>query len=175
MWSSDCGRREAGGGRRVVVSALLALMLSACGFHLRGAATLPFSTLYVDASPASVFATQLRRVIGAGSQTRITNTQAEADATLQLLRELQESEILSLSPGGRARELQLRYRVLYQVLDKNKTIITPPTEIVLRREFSINDQDPRGQESEQALLYRDMQTDAVYQLVRRLQAQAAKT
>ena len=48
-----------------------------------------------------------------------------------------------------------------------------PTEIVLRREFSINDQDPRGQDSEQALLYRDMQTDAVQQLVRRLQA--AKT
>jgi outer membrane lipopolysaccharide assembly protein LptE/RlpB len=43
---------------------------------------------------------------------------------------------------------------------------------VLRRDFSINDQDPRGQESEQALLYRDMQTDAVHQLVRRLQAAA---
>jgi LPS-assembly lipoprotein len=166
MWSSE----------RSFIALLAALLLAGCGFHLRGAATLPFNTLYVDASPASVFATQLRRVIGAGSQTRITNNAAEADATLQVLRELHESEILSLSPGGRARELQLRYRVLYQVLDKNKTMIAPPTEIVLRREFSINDQDPRGQESEQALLYRDMQTDAVYQLVRRLQAQAsAKT
>jgi LPS-assembly lipoprotein len=66
--------------------------------------------------------------------------------------------------------------VVYQLIDKNKAVIVPPTEIVLRREFSINDQDPRGQDSEQALLYRDMQTDAVYQLVRRLQAQAsAKT
>jgi LPS-assembly lipoprotein len=162
MWSS----------KRFLIPFLTTLLLAGCGFHLRGAATLPFNTLYVDASPASVFATQLRRVIGAGSQTRITNNPAEADATLQLLRELQESEILSLSPGGRARELQLRYRVLYQVMDKNKTVIAPPTEIVLRREFSINDQDPRGQESEQALLYRDMQTDAVYQLVRRLQVAA---
>ena len=163
MWSS----------KRSFIASLAALLLAGCGFHLRGAATLPFNTLYVDASPASVFATQLRRVIGAGSQTRITNNPAEADATLQVLRELHESEILSLSPGGRARELQLRYRVQYQVLDKNKGVIAPPTEIVLRREFSINDQDPRGQDSEQALLYRDMQTDAVYQLVRRLQAQAS--
>jgi LPS-assembly lipoprotein len=176
MWSSEAVRREVGGGRRLVVVALVALTLGACGFHLRGAATLPFNTLYVDASPASVFATQLRRVIGAGSQTRITNNPAEADAAVQVLRELHESEILSLSPGGRARELQLRYRVVYQLIDKNKAVIVPPTEIVLRREFSINDQDPRGQDSEQALLYRDMQTDAVYQLVRRLQAQAsAKT
>jgi LPS-assembly lipoprotein len=165
MWSSE----------RLLIALAATLLLSACGFHLRGAATLPFNTLYVDASPASVFATQLRRVIGAGSQTRITNNPAEADAALQVLRELHESEILSLSPGGRARELQLRYRVLYQVLDKNKAVIAGPTEIVLRREFSINDQDPRGQDAEQALLYRDMQTDAVYQLVRRLQSQAAKT
>jgi LPS-assembly lipoprotein len=162
--------------RSSFIALLAALLLAGCGFHLRGAAMLPFNTLYVDASPASVFATQLRRVIGAGSQTRITNNPAEADAALQVLRELHESEILSLSPGGRARELQLRYRVQYQLIDKNKAVIVPPTEIVLRREFSINDQDPRGQDSEQALLYRDMQTDAVYQLVRRLQAQAsAKT
>ena len=160
------------GTKLTLIGALMCLTLGACGFHLRGSATLPFSALYVDASPASVFATQLRRVIGAGSQTRITNNPAEADATLQVLNELHESEILSLSPGGRARELQLRYRVTYQVLDKNKTLIAPPTEIVLRREFSINDQDPRGQEPEQALLYRDMQTDAVHQLVRRLQAVA---
>jgi LPS-assembly lipoprotein len=159
---------------RQALIVLVALLLSGCGFHLRGTATLPFSTLYVDASPASVFATQLRRVIGAGSQTRITNNPAEADATLQVLTELHEQEILSLSPGGRVRELQLRYRVSYQVLDKNKGVVAAPSEIVLRREFSINDQDPRGQESEQALLYRDMQTDAVHQLVRRLQA-AAKT
>jgi len=162
------------GTKLTLIGALMCLTLGACGFHLRGFATLPFSALYVDASPASVFATQLRRVIGAGSQTRITNNPAEADATLQVLNELHESEILSLSAGGRARELQLRYRVTYQVLDKNKTLIAPPTEIVLRREFSVNDQDPRGQESEQALLYRDMQTDAVHQLVRRLQA-VAKT
>ena len=153
---------------------LAALLLSACGFHLRGSATLPFNTLYVDAPLSSHFATQLRRVIGSGSDTRITNNPAEADATLQVLSELREQEILSLSPGGRVRELQLRYRVQYQVFDKNKAPVAPRGEIVLRRDFSVNDQDPRGQDSEQTLLFRDMQADAVQQLVRRLQA-AAKT
>jgi LPS-assembly lipoprotein len=93
--------------------------LSACGFHPRGAVTLPFETLYVDAPQASLFANQLRRMIGIGSQTRIADTQASADATLQLLNELREKEILSLSAGGRVRELQLRYRVQYQVYDRN--------------------------------------------------------
>ena len=151
---------------------MAALLLSSCGFHLRGAATLPFDTLYVQAPQTSSFATQLRRVIGLGSRTKITNNPAEADATLQVLNELREKEIVSLSAGGRARELQLRYRVQYQVFDKNKNVIAPPGEIVLRRDYSVNDQEQLSKESEEALLYRDMQTDAVQQLVRRLQAAA---
>lgn len=157
---------------RRCIALLAALLLAGCGFQLRGSATLPFNTLYVDAPVASLFATQLRRVIGSGSQTRITNNQAEADATLQVVREWREKEILSLSAGGRVRELQLRYRVQYQVFDKQKAPVAPPGEIVLRRDYSFNDQEQLSKESEEALLYRDMQADAVNQLVRRLQAAA---
>lgn len=164
MWSSSIAAS---------FSALaLCVALTACGFQLRGSATLPFNSLYVDAPRSSFFANQLRRVIGSGSETRVTNNPAEADATLQVLHELQEKEILSLSAGGRVRELQLRYRVQYQVLDRNKTPIVPPGEILLRRDYSFNDQVQLSKESEEALLYRDMQADAVQQLVRRLQAVA---
>jgi LPS-assembly lipoprotein len=160
--------------KRLSVGAIVtALLLSACGFHPRGSATLPFDTLYVEAAQGSLFATQLKRVIGSGSSTRITATPAEADATLQVLSEYREKEILSLSAGGRVRELQLRYRLQYQVYDRQKNLITAPGEIVLRRDYSFNDQEQLSKESEEALLYRDMQNDAVQQLVRRLQA--AKT
>jgi LPS-assembly lipoprotein len=152
------------------VSAALCLALAACGFHLRGAATLPFETLYIEAPQASLFATQMRRMIGRGSQTRIADNPAEADATLHILNELREKEILSLSGGGRVSELQLRYRIQYQVLDRNKVIIAPLSEIVLRRDYSYNDQEQLSKEAEEALLYRDMQADAVQQLLRRLQA-----
>jgi LPS-assembly lipoprotein len=157
---------------RLPMSVALCVALTACGFHPRGAATLPFDTLYVEAPQGSLFATQLKRVIGNGSSTRITATPAEADATLQVLSELREKEILSLSAGGRVRELQLRYRLQYQVYDKQKNLIAAPGEIVLRRDYSFNDQEQLSKESEEALLYRDMQNDAVHQLVRRLQASA---
>jgi LPS-assembly lipoprotein len=154
------------------IMAIAALLLSGCGFHLRGPAMLPFDTLYVQAAPTSQFANQLRRVIGASGRTRVTNIPAEADATLQVLNELREKEILSLSAGGRVREFQLRYRIFYQLVDKNKNVLVPPGEIVLRRDFAFNDQDQISKESEEALLFRDMQTDAVQQLLRRLQATA---
>jgi LPS-assembly lipoprotein len=151
--------------------AAMAMLIAGCGFHLRGQATLPFESLYVLSGPGSQFATQLRRAVRAGSQARVTDDPKEAQVTLQVLNELREKNILSLSGGGRVREFQLRYRVSYRLYDtKTTTEFVPPTEIVLQRDFSFNDQEALSKESEEALLYRDMQTDAVQQLVRRLQA-----
>ena len=45
----------------------------------------------------------------------------------------------------------------------------PDTIINLHRNFSFNDQDVLSKESEEALLYRDMQNDAVAQLMRQLE------
>jgi LPS-assembly lipoprotein len=157
---------------RFAIAAALCTAIAGCGFQPRGTATLPFNTLYVEAPASSVFATQVRRVIGSGSATRVTNNPAEADAILQVLAELRESEILSLSPGGRVRELQLRYRVRYLLYGKDKKPLTEPGEIVLSRDYSFDDQNQLPGENEALVLYRDMQIDAAQQLVRRLQAAA---
>src|SRR5262245_4808424 len=146
------------------------LLLSACGFHLRGQATLPFETLYVQANVGSPFALQLRRAVQSGSSTRITDKAAGSEAVLQILNELQEKEILSLGSGGRVREFQLRYRVQFRLTDEKNREHIPATEIVLKRDYSFNDEQVLSKESEEALLYRDMRSDAVYQMVRRLQA-----
>ncbi|MGE5525036.1 MAG: LPS assembly lipoprotein LptE [Rhodospirillaceae bacterium] len=150
-------------------SLLAVLALAGCGFHLRGAADLPFQSLYVQAPPTSLFATQLKRVITSSSKTDVVDDQKAAQATLQLVLEQREKEILSLSAAGRVREFQLRYRVRYRVVDKAQRELVPVSEILLRRDFSFNDQEALSKESEEALLYRDMQTDAVQQLLRRLQ------
>lgn len=146
-----------------------AVLLSSCGFHLRRAADLPFATLYIQAPPNSLFATQLKRVVTSSSGTEVIDDPKAAQATLQLVDERREKEILSLSGTGRVREFQLRYRVRYRVVDKDQRELVPTSEIVLRRDFSFNDQEALSKESEEAFLYRDMQTDAVQQLLRRLQ------
>jgi LPS-assembly lipoprotein len=145
------------------------LVLGGCGFHLRGTADLPFSSLYIQAPPQSLFAVQFKRVVTTSSGTDVVDDPKAAQATLQLLLEQREKEILSLSGGGRVREFQLRYRVRYRIVDKAQHEIVPSSEILLRRDFSFNDQEALSKESEEALLYRDMQTDAVQQLLRRLQ------
>ena len=154
---------------KTLAALLCTLILAGCGFQLRGSATLPFETLYVQAPVGSQFGTQLRRLVTAGSNTRIVDTAQGADATLVLVNELREKNILSLSGGGRVREYQLRYRMSYRLLDKNAVEILPVSEITLVRDFSFNDSEALSKEAEEALLFRDMQSDAVQQLLRRLQ------
>ena len=154
---------------------ILTTLISGCGFHLRGQAALPFDTMYVQAAPASPFATRLKRTLSAGSQTRIVDNPKEAQVTLQVLNELREKQILSLSGGGRVREYELRYRVSYRLTDAKSTEYIPASEIVLRRDITFNDDAVLSKESEETLLYRDMQDDAVQQLVRRLQAAKIKS
>jgi len=146
------------------------LLVAACGFQLRGTATLPFSTLYVQAAPTSQFATQVRRAVRAGSGTRIADRPEQAEVILQILHELQEKQILSLSGGGRVSEYQLRFRVSFRLTDSKNREHIPASEIVLRRDYSYSDDQTLAKEFDEAQLYRDMRNDAVSQLVRRLQA-----
>jgi LPS-assembly lipoprotein len=146
------------------------LLLSACGFQLRGTATLPFNTLYVQAPPTSQLATQVRRAVQAGSGTRIADRPEQAEVILQILNELQEKQILSLTGGGRVSEFQLRYRVSFRLTDSKNREHIPASEIVLQRAYSYSDDQALALQFEEASLYRDMRSDAVGQLLRRLQA-----
>ena len=146
-----------------------AAVLAGCGFHLRGAANLPFSTLYVQVASTSALGHEIRRSLRA-SNARLVDSPTDAQATLVIMSEIREKQILSLGGQGRVREYQLRYRIGYQLTDGKTTTLIAPTEILLKRDISFNDSDVLAKEAEEALLYRDMQSDAVNQLVRRLQA-----
>lgn len=155
--------------KKTLPALLFTMLLAACGFQPRGEANLPFDTLYVQAPTGSQFATQFRRMVSAGSSTRIIDNAKSAEATLVLISEKREKNILSLSGGGRVSEYQLRYLMSYRVIDREAVEIIPVTEIALRRDLSYSDTETLSKEAEEALLFRDMQNDAVQQLLRRLQ------
>ena len=143
------------------------MLLASCGFHLRGQAKLPFDSIHVSGS--QVFANQIARALRAGSQTRVTNNAKDAQVTLEIMGENRERVILSLSAAGRVREITLRYRVSYRLTNGKGLEYISPSEITLRRDVTYSDTDVLGKEQEEALLYRDMQNDAVQQMVRRLE------
>lgn len=155
--------------RRAILLACCApyLLLGACGFHLRGAATLPFQSIAIPSQ--TPLALELGRNISAASNAKVLASGDTAAAVFDLLGEQREKIVLSLSPDGQPREYQLRYRITYDVRDPKGGIYIAPISMTLRRTITFNDQ-VLAKEYEEELLYQDMQTDMVQQILRRMQA-----
>ncbi len=150
-----------------------AALLTACGFELRKAPELAFSTLYTNIAEASVFGQLLKRNLKTINNLEvITNTREieRAQVILELIQEAQEKVILSKSSTGTVREYVLRYRVRFKLRTRDGFELIPDTELVQEREISFNETAALSKESEEQLLYRDMRSDLVQQLIRRLAA-----
>ena len=148
----------------------MALALAACGFHLRGEQKLPFETIYLNTPPNSPLGATLNRQIRSGTDTRPVQQAGEASAVLEILGETRDKEILTLNAQGRAVEYKLIYRLRFRLHDGKGREYIGPTDLRAQRDISINDSQVLSKESEEALLYRDMQTDLVQQLLRRIAA-----
>lgn len=165
---------HAAASRAILGATLLATLgLSGCGFQLRGSngeANLPFKTLYLGVPESSPLGSELKRNIRANGGTQIVADAKAADASLDLMSETREKVVQSLNSQGRIRQYTLYYRVTFRVKGKNDADLLPPTQIVLKRDISFNESQVLAKEAEDALLYRDMQSDLVQQILRRLAA-----
>ena len=159
---------------RILAMLLAGLVTAACGFQLRGQATLPFETLYVAIPDISPLGIELRRNIAAGTRTRLVSDPALAQATLSVTSEERSKGVISFDVGGRMRELQLRYRLAFRVHDAKGRDYLRQSEIRLTRDISYNDTQVLAKEQEELLLYRDMQADMVRQILRRLASAPAQ-
>ena len=152
---------------------LLCAALCGCGFQLRGEATLPFERLYLPG--ASPLVIELRRNVVARTRTKLTASERDAQAILGFTHEVREKVILSFTTAGLVREFQLHYRVGFRLYDLKGGNYIPPNEIQLTRDISFNEGQVLAKESEEALLYADMQSDMVQQIIRRLVAARVPT
>jgi len=154
--------------RNALVVALL-LTLAACGFRLRGTANVPFETLYLPGATGGI-ALDLKRNIQIGTNAKVVDDAAKAQAVMQFTEEAKQKEVLSLTGTGKVREFQLRYRVGFRVHDGKGGEYVPQSTIQLTRDVTFNDTEILAKEQEEQLLFRDMQSDMVQQILRRLAA-----
>ncbi|MBG6220837.1 MULTISPECIES: LPS assembly lipoprotein LptE [unclassified Janthinobacterium] len=166
------------GGRawRAMLAIALTVLLSACGFHLRGSNgsfMLPFATMYIGLPETSPLAIGLKRYIRAIGSTQVVDTKDGADAVLEVLSDPESNRtksILSLNRNGRVQEYQLGYSINFRVVDKAGNQLLAPTTINLVRPITFDESQVLAKETEEAALYRDMRNDLVQQIMRRLAA-----
>ena len=159
------------GLRAMVFSAVVLVFLGGCGFALRGAAQFAFETVAVTPERAGGVAAELSRFLGDKVRPLSSATgQAPPDAVVDILREAREKVVVGVNASGQVREFQLRLNVRFSVRTPQGKTLMEPADIYLQRDISFVESAVLAKEAEEVLLFRDMQTDAVQQIVRRMAA-----
>ena len=161
--------------RRATLSlmASAALSLAGCGFAPRKAPNFAFSTLYSAIAETSPLGVELRRSLQATGKVKVISDATQlnqAQVILDVLSEQREKRVLSLNTAGQVREFQLRLRFRFRLRTLAGKELLAETEIVQQRDISFNETAVLAKEAEEGLLYRDMQSDIVQQVMRRLAA-----
>ncbi len=156
--------------RRALLLALAAVPLAGCGFRLRGSQSLPFDTLFLAVPANSPLGAELTRNIRAGTQTKVITDRAQAQSVFELLGEWREREVLAVDASGRAREYRLRLRIQFRVHDGRGRDFIVPSFVQVQRDIAFNESQVLAREAEETLLFREMQSDVVQQVLRRMAA-----
>jgi len=152
-----------------ITAAVLSIGLGACGFHLRGEANYPFATFFLNSAPALPITAELKRSLEGISSAKLVDAAKSAEVILEVNSVEDTKQILSLSGGGKVAEYLLSKRVLFRVHDSDGKDWLPTSEVLVRRSYTYSDTETLAKEAQEQRLWREMQTDSVQQIVRRLQ------
>ena len=162
-------------------SIMLLSLVSACGFHLRGAFQLPkeMAMIYLQAKNShSELLLDLRRTLKANGSV-VVNDATKATASLKIESEKQTQRVISVDNHGRASEYELKFNVVYSlstVSDSEKTKLRiKGRKLELIRDYLYDSTAVLGSSREKAVLIRDMQRDASRLIMLQIQAAYRKT
>ncbi len=160
---------------RTAAAGGLTLALTGCGFRLRGALKLPFASLRSNLSEHSEIGRELRAQLQASGVQLVEpatagQLQAPAEVELTVLNEQRERAVVGITSIGQVRELQLRVRFKFRVRSGQGRDLIDDLELLQERDLSYDEALVLGKQAEEELLYREMQSDIVRQLMRRLAA-----
>ncbi|MFM2049941.1 MAG: hypothetical protein RL682_432 [Pseudomonadota bacterium] len=158
--------------RRTLLIALVAsAALAGCGFKLRSSQAFAFQTAAVTPENSGGVAGELTRYLGDSIRPVAPGAGGEAPQVIvDILQELREKTVVGVNASGQVREFQLRIKVRFRLRTPQGLDLIAPTEITQQRDISFNESAVLAKEAEEALLYRDMQSDIVQQLLRRIAA-----
>ncbi len=150
------------------------LLLSACGFQLRGAYQLPpeMQQTYLQSPAETDLVRLLQRQLKASGVTLVAQA-SQGAATFKVISESRSKRIVSVDTRGRAREYTLTYSVRFSVKHDSAFSFAEQS-VELDRDFLFDTEDVLGKSRGEAELYESMQQDVVRLIMLRLQGRAEK-
>jgi LPS-assembly lipoprotein len=157
---------------RRLLPLVLVLALSACGFQLRNALTLPAELDPVKVTSTSRYsplAESLSEALARAGATPATAA-TETPAILQIKAERWGDTPISVDSRGRAQEFSLRYAVVFELRNGDGTVLVPEQNIELSRDYISVPNNSIGPEGERDILVREMQREMAASVLRRIDA-----
>ncbi|MBQ9241242.1 MAG: hypothetical protein IJ164_07940 [Duodenibacillus sp.] len=155
--------------RRTLLTLILAAPVAGCGFRLRGAFSVPFKTLFLDADMDTPFGANLKRQLEGGSDVTIVTDRQQAEAVLQIL-SIQKSRTAGASSSGETRQYKLTETVRFRVANPKGVEYMEDTSVSGSRFISYSaDKDYLSRENEEATVYSEIESDLVAQMMRRIE------
>lgn len=151
---------------------VLVLALSACGFQLRNALTLPPDlgpVRVVSVDRASPLAESLARSLDLAGATAATDNIPDA-AVLDVLAERWGDTPISVDAFGRSQEFSLRYAVIFELRKGDGSVLVPRQTIELSRDYVANPVNAIGTEGEREILQRELRREMASAVLRRIDA-----
>ena len=149
----------------------ISLGVAGCGFALRKTPNFAFKSLFSPFAESSLLGTELKRSLEAGGNVRVISDVRQidqADVILDVLQDRREKTVVAVNASGQVREFQLRIRFQFKLRSAKGKDLIPTTEILQKRDISFNESAVLAKETEEGLLYREMQSDIIQQIMRRL-------
>jgi LPS-assembly lipoprotein len=148
---------------------LLAATLTACGFHLQGAARLSptMSITYIDAGDTH---TDFHRAFVSALDTagvRIAGERAQATAIVTIKQDASGKRVLSVSAQNTPTEYEVFYTVTFAVQAADRELLAPQT-VTLTRDYSFDETALLAKEHEEDTLRAALANDIVGIVMRRL-------
>ena len=143
------------------------LMITSCGFHLRGMTEISFKTISLEGKELR-FTKNLKKTLASNKVSIILPTE-NPELRIELLSEESEKRILSLSGQGLVREFEIFYRVRYRIKTIDSETWSQENIIETRRDFTFSDSNLIGKEEEERQLNESMRNEAITNLFNQIQ------
>ena len=153
--------------QKKLIALLMLLIISSCGFHMRGMTEILFKTISLEGKELS-FIKDLKKVLNRNKVAIVSSTE-NPELRIELLSEESEKRILSLSGQGLVREFEIFYRVRYRVKPIDSEIWSQEDIIETRKDFTYSDSNLIGKEEEERQLNEAMRNEAITNLFNQIQ------
>lgn len=159
--------------KRLLITGLAVVLVgavSACGFKLRGAVSLPYKTVFITGSMSTELRQNLTRGIEIGTKAKVLPAAKGSELTIEVLQDQNSKQILSYNSSGQITAYRLVNLVKFRAFDAQGNELISDSDIYLTRDMDFSISTILAAEMMELELVSSMRQDIATQILRRVSA-----